>query len=123
MAKNVFLSFAMEDKTLVELFRGQAKNRNNDLEFNDHSVKEPFENAWKTNVKAKINRCTVVICLIGSNTWRSDAVNWEIEESLRQGKKIFGVRLNDNSWVYPTAITNNRINVVGWNLEQIMKEV
>jgi hypothetical protein len=35
-----FLSFIAEDVMLVNLFRGQAKNQNNDLEFADCSVKE-----------------------------------------------------------------------------------
>lgn len=42
MARNVFLSFVEEDLDLVNLFRGQVKNENNDLEFSDYSVKEPL---------------------------------------------------------------------------------
>lgn len=123
MPKNVFLSFSMEDKSLVDLFRGQAKNKNNDLEFNDHSVKESFENAWKTNVSLKIQRCSTVICLIGLRTWESDAVAWEIEESIRQKKKIFGVKLNSTTFLYPKSITSNNIKIVEWNFDQIMKEI
>lgn len=123
MAKNVFLSFAMEDKTLVDLFRGQAKNQRNDLEFNDHSVKEPFESAWKTNVKEKISRCSTVICLIGLRTWESEAVKWEIEEAIRQGKKVFGVKLSSTVFLYPRAISSNNIKVVEWNFDQITREI
>ena len=37
-----FLSFVEEDLNLVNLFRGQAKNDNNDLDFADYSIKDPF---------------------------------------------------------------------------------
>lgn len=42
MTKHVFLSFVEEDLTMVNLFRGQAKNRNSDLAFDDYSVKTPY---------------------------------------------------------------------------------
>ena len=42
MARRVFLSFVVEDLDLVNLFRGQAKNKKNDLEFSDYSVKIQF---------------------------------------------------------------------------------
>ena len=40
--RNVFISFASDDLALVNLLRGQAKNDNIPLEFNDFSLKEPF---------------------------------------------------------------------------------
>jgi len=66
MAYNVFLSFAMEDKTLVDLLRGQAKNEHLPLEFRDHSIKEPFDWAWKIQCEEKIRRCSLTIGLVGS---------------------------------------------------------
>lgn len=46
MAKHVFLSFVEEDLELVRLFRGQAKNKNSDLEFDDYS--ERFHTTVRT---------------------------------------------------------------------------
>ena len=43
MAIRAFLSFVKEDINLVNLFRGQAKNERFDLEFDDYSIKEPFD--------------------------------------------------------------------------------
>jgi hypothetical protein len=40
---NVFISFSSEDLGEVNLLRGQAKNENSDIEFNDWSLKEPFD--------------------------------------------------------------------------------
>jgi hypothetical protein len=35
---NVFISFVEEDLTDVNMLRGQAKNENSDIEFNDWSL-------------------------------------------------------------------------------------
>jgi hypothetical protein len=43
VARRVFLSFVEEDLTSVNLFRGQAKNKNSDLEFSDYSVMDPYD--------------------------------------------------------------------------------
>jgi hypothetical protein len=43
MVRHVFLSFVEEDLDRVNLFRGQAKRKNSELEFDDYSVKEAFD--------------------------------------------------------------------------------
>ena len=40
---NVFISFSSDDLDEVNLLRGQAKNENNNIEFNDWSLREPFD--------------------------------------------------------------------------------
>jgi hypothetical protein len=75
VTRNVFLSFGMEDKPLVELFRAQAKTPASRVEFQDYSVKEPFERAWKSNVEELIRQCSMTICLIGKKTYKSETVD------------------------------------------------
>ncbi len=43
--KRIFISFAMEDKTLRDFLVGQAKNEKSPFEFVDMSVKKPWESA------------------------------------------------------------------------------
>src|SRR5436305_2149430 len=85
MAKRVFLSFVVEDQSLVTLFRGQAKNKNNDLEFSDYSVQEPYESDNAAYIRAKIceriRAASVTICLIGETTYKSKWVDWEVRAS------------------------------------------
>ena len=42
-SSHVFISFSYDNMDEVNLLRGQAKNENNDLQFDDHSVKEAFD--------------------------------------------------------------------------------
>ena len=59
-SRHVFISFDHEDLNEVNLFRGQAKNDKVDLQFDDHSVKEPFDSTnadyIKRQIREKIDR-------------------------------------------------------------------
>ena len=123
MAYNVFLSFAMEDKVLVDLFRGQARNSLLPIEFRDHSIKEPFDRAWKTQFEEKIRKCSVTICLIGNRTYLSEAVNWEIRKSVELGKGLMAVYLTDLQPRLPEALRQYSVNPVRWNPDKIMEEM
>jgi len=123
MAYNVFLSFAMEDKTLVDFFRGQAKNERLPLEFRDHSIKEPFDSAWKSQCEDKIRRCSLTICLVGHNTYQSKAVNWEIRKSAQLGKGIMAVYLVNGYPPLPEALSENSVRAVRWKMNEIMAEL
>jgi len=123
MVFNAFLSFAMEDIFSVCLFRAQAKNKKLPLEFRDHSVKEPFDERWKTQVTEKINRCSLTICLIGNDTFKSEAVNWELKKSLQMEKGLMGVYLVNSNSRLPSILIQNSIKVVTWKLDLIMSEI
>ena len=62
MAKHAFLSFVVEDKSSADLFRGQAKNKNSGLSFDDYSVTTPFNSTdadyIKSQITAKIKNTT-----------------------------------------------------------------
>lgn len=123
MARNVFLSFAMEDQSLVNAFRAQARSGRTQLEFRDYSVKEPFEHAWKVNVERLIRQCSATICLIGESTWRSEAVDWEIRKSKELGKQLVAVRLGADVREHPQALRELGVAVVPWDVEAITQEL
>lgn len=122
--RRVFLSFRGEDKTLVDLYRGQAKNRNTDLDFIDFSLRAPFnsENAEyiRRGIRERIRQSSVTQVLITESTHKSKWIDWEIRESVRLGKGVIGVKLNDDPSVkIPDAIKEHGFRVVGWNHAEI----
>jgi DNA-directed RNA polymerase subunit L len=128
MARNVFLSFVEEDLNLVNLFRGQAKNENNDLEFSDYSVKEPFdsENAdyIRQEIRNLIKKVSVTLCLIGETTYKSRWVDWEIKTSAELGKGLVGVRLYSSSKdIVPQSLIDNKAEIVDWNIKEIVQAI
>jgi len=119
-ARNVFISFHNEDEAQVNLLRIQAKTEGSDLVFRDYSVKEPFDEKWKTNCSERIAQTSATICMIGADTANRDAVNWELEESYRQGKKVIGVRINrDRNYPIPRPLIDNKAPILDWNLRRI----
>src|SRR5579864_8805798 len=114
MAIRAFLSFVEEDLNLVNLFRGQAKQKDSALEFDDYSIKIPFDsnNAEYIGrgIVAQIKLATVCVCLYGPTTYQSGWVNWELKKAIQLGKPLIGVCLYNDGRVkyYPAALENRQ---------------
>lgn len=122
--RNVFISFHTDDETKVNLLRQQAKGENQYLEFRDYSVKEPFDERWKAQCREKIAQTSATIVMIGPGTANRDAVNWEVEESYRQGKKVIGVKIfKDKDDPIPEPLREHKAPVVEWNLAKIQEKL
>ncbi len=128
VSRHVFISFDHEDLNDVNLLRGQAKNDKVDLQFDDHSVKEPYDsnNAdyIKRNIREKIDRCSVTVVYLSDKSATSKWVNWEIEESLKRGKGVIGVYKGETPPTKtPPAFQQNGCKSVKWEHEAIMKAI
>lgn len=122
--RNVFISFHVDDEKQVNLLRAQAKNENFDIEFRDYSIKEPFDEKWKTNCRDRIAQTSMVICMIGEKTAERDAVIWELEEAYRQGKKVIGVRIyRDENHPVPKPLVEHGARIIDWNLAEIARRL
>ena len=120
--RNVFISFHVDDKAQVNLLRAQAKSEQFDIEFRDYSVKEPFDEKWKTNCRERIAQTSMSVCMIGEKTAERKAVIWELEEAYRQGKKVIGVRIyRDQNHPIPKLLIDNNAPIVEWNLKEISR--
>jgi len=119
-----FLSFVEEDLELVNLFRGQAKNKSSDLEFADYSVKVPFNSAnaeyIKRQIAPKITGSSLTMCLYGPTTYTSDWVDWELQTALEVPKPIMGVWLYSDGRIkyHPAALQGHPR--VSWDIDQIV---
>ena len=120
-----FLSFVEEDLDLVNLFRGQAKNKNLDLEFADYSIKEAFDSRntdyIRNGITEQIKLVNLTICLYGPTTYTSKWVNWELEKTLALSKPIMGVWLYNDGRIkyYPSSLEGK--SRVGWDIDAIVR--
>jgi hypothetical protein len=126
--RNVFISFSSEDMNEVNLLRGQAKNDGAELEFSDHSVKTPYnsdKNDYiKRQIRAKIEKASVTLVYLSSNSIRSDWVKWEVEESKKMGKGVIAVYKGDKPPAnIPSYIKDNASSIVQWKHAEIMKAI
>ena len=121
---NVFISFSSEDLDEVNLLRGQAKNENSNIEFNDWSLKEPFDSERadyiKRGIRERIRQSSVTVVYVSDKTANSKWVDWEIRESVSMGKGVVAMHKGDGPPEnLPKAITDNKIHVVPWNQKQL----
>jgi hypothetical protein len=120
MASRAFVSFEMEDRWARDFLAQHARDKRIPFEFLDYSIKEPFESQWKTNARARIARTKGTIVLIGPSTARAEAVLWEVDETLRQGHRLFGIQINKGK-TYQAPVGVSR--VVRWNFQDIANEL
>ena len=119
----VFISFHVDDEAQVNLLRHQAQT-SDQLEFTDYSVKEPFDEKWKTQCTERIRQSSIVVVTIGENTHQREAVDWEIRKAHELGKPVIGMRLHsDKDHKVPKAMTEHGDRVVPWNLETVQSEL
>ena len=121
---NVFISFASCDLSEVNLLRGQAKNENSSIEFNDWSLKKPFDSEdaeyVRRGIRERIRRCSVTIVYVSKDTAKSKWVEWEIKESIAMGKGVVAMHQGaapPNE--LPSVISQESIPVVSWNQQQL----
>lgn len=117
--RNVFISFVEEDLDEVNLLRGQAKNDSSDIDFNDWSVKVPYDSERAEYIRGRITerieKCSVTVVYISDHTADSKWVNWEIGKSIELGKKVIAVHKSDSPPAkVPVSVRDNKIEIVSW---------
>lgn len=127
-SRHVFISFDHEDLNEVNLLRGQAKNDKVDLQFDDYSVKEPFDSTnadyVKRQIREKIEHCSVTVVYLSEKTASSKWVNWEIEESIKRGKGVIGVYKEGRiPTSVPPAFQQNNCKSVKWEHTTLMEAI
>jgi hypothetical protein len=88
MAKTkVFISFDFDnDKILKDYMVGQAKLPDSPFEISDWSMKEAApERNWVVKARQRIQRCDVVMVILGPNTWRASGVLKEVGIAIQEG--------------------------------------
>ena len=91
--KKTFISFDYEDdKILKEFIIGQSKLLDSPFEVIDVSLKEAApEKEWEARARIRINKCDLVIVMVGPNTHRAPGVIKEVRMANELRKKIVQV--------------------------------
>jgi hypothetical protein len=94
----IFLSFDAGDLAYVNAFRSLKKNQYIDLVVRDRSLRRPVfsrrDEVVERELLKRIHGCSVCVCLIGLETWRSHWVDWEVSTCAAQGRGLLGIRLS-----------------------------
>ena len=115
--RRIFISFDHADTEKVNGFLG-LRNIMDGFEFYnhklDHRIKSTDVNYVCRIIREEyISPASVTVVLIGNGTAASEWVKWEIQESLRLGKGILGIRLLGTWGSIPEGIPSNAVG--GWD--------
>lgn len=119
MNKRIFTSFAVEDSNLRDLLVGQSKNDNCPFEFVDMSVKDPWDNQWKTNCRTKIKGCDGMIAIVTKNTKNADGQLWEVKCAKEEDIPCRGIWGHSEEAGLSLPAEFNDVSVVRWDWDNI----
>lgn len=121
MASNnrIFISFAVEDSWARDYLVGQAKNEKSPFEFVDMSVKEPWNEKWRTQCRTKIKGCDGTIIMVSKNTKNGDGALWEVKTSIEEKIPVRGIytTTDDRPSTLPSDL--HGVSVVAWTWANI----
>jgi hypothetical protein len=126
-----FISFDFDNNlTEKNLFVGQAKNSRTPFNIEDWSSKESLpQREWEELIKSKINKCNMLIVLVGKKTYTATGVVKEISFAKTQDVPVFGVYVGgaDSTTTLPTGLQRNRTIDWDWDaiadaIDQVMEE-
>ncbi|MCK5564328.1 MAG: TIR domain-containing protein [Planctomycetes bacterium] len=126
-----FISFDIDhNATEKTLFAGQSKNSNTPFSVEDWSAKSSMpQSEWEEIVEGKINKCNMLIVLVGEYMASATGVFKEIKMAKDQDVPVFGVYVGDadSKSNLPTGLARNRTIAWSWDsiasaIDQVMGE-
>jgi hypothetical protein len=114
--RRIFITFDHDDYQAVNGFIGCRECIDSFDFYNhklDHRIKSNDPNYVGRVIREEyITPASVGVVLIGNNTANSAWVTWELQECIRQGKGILGIRLKDTWGAIPAGVPENAVG--GW---------
>lgn len=126
--KNVFISHYGKDDEHVQNLKQLLKS--NGMTIKNSSIDSTKPNQANNEdyirglLRDRIRWAGTTIVLIGPRTHTRDWVNWEIEQSAKQGNRVVGIYVNGGSTSdLPENFKKYGSALVGWRSEGIIKAI
>lgn len=114
-----FVSFDFDhNDTEKTLFVGQSKNSKTPFSIQDWSAKSSMpQSQWEATIKDKINRCNILIVLVGKTMASATGVAKEVKMAKDQSVPMFGVYVGgaNSTSNLPSGLARNRTISWGWD--------
>ncbi len=126
-SRRVFISFHEEDKPQVAGFRLMMNNPRLNLDLFDESLQEAIQSDRGSYIRQviypKIQRSSVVVCLIGNGTGWREWVDWELETARSLGKGLCGVRLKESYGRTPPMLKEINAPIARFNVKEVIAAI
>lgn len=112
-----FISYDFDNNEREKhLFAGQAKNSRTPFNIQDWSAKVAMpESQWEKIIEKKIQRCDMVIVLVGKYTYTASGVIKEIGMALKNNIPTFGVYIGGANLSSNLPFGLSRKRVINWS--------
>jgi len=126
-----FISFDFDNNEgQKKYFVGQSINSKTPFNIEDWSSKSALpQSQWEKLIHEKINKCNMLIILVGKNMSTATGVSKEIAFAKEHNVPVFGVYVDgaNSSSTLPTGLTSGRVVAWEWDkiasaIDQVMKE-
>lgn len=117
--KRIFVSFAIEDVNLRDLFLEQAKKEAPDYNF--ISIKKPWTSDWKDKYRITISGFDCVMLIITSNTKSADGQLWEMKCAKEISKPVFGIWSGADKHYINLLEELGDVQIIDWNWNTIKR--
>lgn len=126
-----FISFDFDHNEGEKIyFIGQSVNSRTPFSIEDWSSKAALpQRQWESLIETKINKCHIMIILVGKSMSTADGVAKEITFARNGNVPFFGVYVDGagTNSTLPVGLARNRVISWGWKeiasaIDQLMKE-
>ncbi|QCR86437.1 TIR domain-containing protein [Moraxella osloensis] len=126
--KNVFISHYGKDDEHVQNLKQLLKSNGMTIKNSSIDSTKPNQASNESYIKGllrdRIRWAGTTIVLIGPRTHTRDWVNWEIEQSVKQGNRVVGIYINGGTTSdLPENFKKYGSALVGWRSETIIKAI
>ena len=123
MARRIFISCQYEDQMQAKGFHLLRWNKNVPVEFVGRHLLDPVNsNNWdyiSRKIREQLTGTSVTVVLIGDTTWQSDAVAYEVQQSLKKSSPngILGIRLHEGVKI-PDSLRDCGAEIIDWKPDE-----
>lgn len=118
---SIFLSYPGELKELAMKLESELEDNNYDVIIGDEII-NPGDNI-KNKVTEAIEETDTFIVLLNENSRKSNYINLEINEALKNEKRIIPLLTSDNKKYLPKSINGLRFEILNANEQQSIEDV
>jgi len=120
-----FVSFDFDNnETEKHLFIGQSKHSRTPFSIEDWSSKSALpETVWQKHIEEKINKCNMLIVLIGKKMSSATGVHKEIAFAQANNVPVFGVYVDGANADSPLPPGLSRNRVIAWEWDKITSAI
>ena len=111
---SIFVINRNVDRYRVDRLLAELRSLLPNMPFDDVSKAVPISDNWRVVATSILESCDAVVCLVGKDTYESEAIAWEIREANRLEKPLVIVKMSPEHTM-PPVCDELHVPFINWN--------